>query len=206
MGMRLVTSASLQSMPSLLCAVSIITTRMSFDCPLSMDTCLLSTPCFNFRASCNQPISQTLVTRQASSSIISSRRKLWPAFAELQCTASSSHSCDSDQNLLFNILNLAHFIRPRISEYAQTPQDKVDYHVFPSGTWVIKAFTANDFVFYDRNGHVLKKIDNSSLILAASYRSPGASRRTVQTTRRSNSPQIQRTLQYAPSGEHYKWS
>jgi hypothetical protein len=40
-------------------------------------------------------------------------------FAELQCAASSSHSCNSDRNLLFNILTLAHFIGPRISEYAQ---------------------------------------------------------------------------------------
>ncbi len=89
-------------------------------------------------------------------------------FAELQCTASSSHLCNSDQNLLFNILTLALFIRPRVSEYAQTTQDKVDYHIYPSGTRVIKAFTANDFVFYYKNGHVLKKIDDSSLILAAS--------------------------------------
>ena len=89
-------------------------------------------------------------------------------FAELQCTASSSHSCYSDQNLLFDILILAHFIGPRVSEYAHTTQDKVDYHVYPSGTRVIKAFTANDFVFYDKNGHVLKKNDDSSLILAVS--------------------------------------
>jgi hypothetical protein len=89
-------------------------------------------------------------------------------FAELQQAASSSHSCNSDQNLLFNILTLARFIGPRVSEYAQTTQDKVDYHVYPSGTWVIKAFTANDFVFYDKNGHVLTKIDNSSLNFAAS--------------------------------------
>ncbi len=88
-------------------------------------------------------------------------------FAELQRTASSSHSCNSDQNLLFDILTLARFIRPRISEYAQTTQDKVDYHVYPSGTCVIKAFTANDFVFYNKNGHVFTKIDNSSLHLAA---------------------------------------
>jgi hypothetical protein len=89
-------------------------------------------------------------------------------FAELQCTTSSSYSCNSDQNLLFDILTLARFIGPSISEYSQTTQDKVDYHIYPSGTCVIKAFTANDFVFHDKNGHVLKKIDNSSLILAAS--------------------------------------
>jgi hypothetical protein len=89
-------------------------------------------------------------------------------FAELQQAASSSHSCDSDQNLLFDILILAHFIGPHVSEYAQTTQDKVDYHVYPSGTRVIKAFTANNFVFYNKNGHIITKIDNSSLDFAAS--------------------------------------
>ncbi len=89
-------------------------------------------------------------------------------FAGLQRAASSSHSCDADWDLLFDILTLACFIGPRVSEYAQTTQDKVDYHVYPSGTRVIKAFTANDFVFYNKNGHVLKKIDYSSLISAVS--------------------------------------
>jgi hypothetical protein len=82
-------------------------------------------------------------------------------FAELQQAASSSHSCNSDRNLLFDILTLARFIRPRVSEYAQTTQDKVDYHVYPSGTCVIKVFTANDFVFYDKNGYILTKIVES---------------------------------------------
>jgi hypothetical protein len=99
-------------------------------------------------------------------------------FAELQRTASSSHSWDFDQNLLFDILTLARFIGPQVNEYAQTTQDKVDYHVYPSGTCVIKAFTANDFVFYNKTAS------------PRPYRSPGASRRTVNTARRSNSLQI----------------
>jgi hypothetical protein len=41
-------------------------------------------------------------------------------FAELQQAASSSHSCNSDQNILFDILTLACFIGPCVSEYAQT--------------------------------------------------------------------------------------
>jgi hypothetical protein len=76
-------------------------------------------------------------------------------FAELQRAASSSHSCNSDQNLLFDILTLVRFIGPRVSEYAQTTQDKVDYHVYPSGTCVIKAFTANEIVFYDKKSHII---------------------------------------------------
>jgi hypothetical protein len=63
---------------------------------------------------------------------------------------------------------LSHFIGPRISEYAQTTQDKVDYHVYPSGSRVTKAFTANDFIFYDKSGHILKKIDESTLNTATS--------------------------------------
>ncbi len=78
-------------------------------------------------------------------------------FAELQQAASSSHSHDSDRNLRFDMLTLSRFIGPRVSKYAQTTQVKVDYHVYPSGTCIIKAFTANDFVFYDKSGHILKK-------------------------------------------------
>jgi hypothetical protein len=89
-------------------------------------------------------------------------------FPKLQRAASSSHSHDSDRNLLFDMPTLSRFIGPCISEYAQTTQDKVDYRVYPSGTCVIKAFTANDFVFYDKSGHVLKKIDGSTLDLATS--------------------------------------
>ncbi len=81
-------------------------------------------------------------------------------FAELQRAALSSHSYNSNQNLLFDILTLARFIRPPVSEYAQTTQDKVDYHVYPSGTRIIKAFSDNDFAFYDKNSHVLTNIDD----------------------------------------------
>jgi hypothetical protein len=63
---------------------------------------------------------------------------------------------------------LSHFIGPDVSEYAQTTQDKVDYHVYPSGTRIIKAFTANDFIFYDESDHVLKKINDSTLDTATS--------------------------------------
>jgi hypothetical protein len=78
-------------------------------------------------------------------------------FAELQQAALSSHSCDSDRNLLFDILTLACLIGPCVTEYAQTTQDKVNYHVYSSGTHVIKAFTANDFVFYNKTATCSQK-------------------------------------------------
>ncbi len=124
-------------------------------------------------------------------------------FAELQRAASSSHLHDSDQNLLFDMLALFHFIGPCISKYAQNTQDKVDYHVYPSGTRIIKAFTANDFIFYNKSGHVLKKIDYSTLDLATSVQITW--RIPVKTVRRSSSPRIQKTLQYALYGEHCEW-
>ena len=52
---------------------------------------------------------------------------------------------------------------PRMCEYAQTSSKKADYHIYPSGKKVIKAFTANDFVFFDKSGHTLQLINNSSL-------------------------------------------
>jgi hypothetical protein len=89
-------------------------------------------------------------------------------FAELQRATFLSRSHDSDQNLLFDMLTLSRFTGPCVSKYAQTTQDKVDYHVYPSETCVIKAFTANDFVFYNKSGHILKKVENSTLDLATS--------------------------------------
>jgi hypothetical protein len=71
-------------------------------------------------------------------------------FAEIQRAVRLSHLIDSNRSLLFDILTLACFIVPRVSEYAQTTHVKVDYHhVYPYGTQVIKAFTALFFIFYD---------------------------------------------------------
>ena len=47
-----------------------------------------------------------------------------------------------------------------MSEYAQTSSNKLDYHTYPSGNKVIKAFTADDF-FFEEAGNTLKLRDNS---------------------------------------------
>ena len=77
--------------------------------------------------------------------------------------ASSSRLMDSEQNLIFNMTCLGRFICPPVSEYAQTSTKKVDYHTYPSGNKVIKAFTADNFVFFDEAGDTLKLCDNSCL-------------------------------------------
>jgi len=62
---------------------------------------------------------------------------------------------------LFNITCLGHFIGPRLSEYAQTSPNKLDYHTYPSENKVIKAFTANNFVFYNKLGNTIDLLDNA---------------------------------------------
>jgi hypothetical protein len=49
-----------------------------------------------------------------------------------------------------------------LSEYAQTTQDKVDYHTYPSGKTVTKAFVASNLIFYDGKKHIVKILDEDS--------------------------------------------
>ncbi len=58
---------------------------------------------------------------------------------------------------------LGRYIRPRLSIYAQTTQDKVDCHTYSSGKTVIKAFIANDFTFYNEEKRVVKDLNEDSL-------------------------------------------
>ena len=83
--------------------------------------------------------------------------------AKLATMALSSPLMDSKKNLVFNMTCLGCFIGPRVSEYAQTSSKKVDRHKYPSGKKVIKAFTANNFVFFDKLRHTLELRDNSCL-------------------------------------------
>jgi hypothetical protein len=84
-------------------------------------------------------------------------------FAELRRSAMVSKNNDSINNLLFNFVALGHYTGPRLSEYARTTQDKVDYHTYHSGTKVLKAFIANNFIFYDDRKHIVKNLNAGSL-------------------------------------------
>jgi hypothetical protein len=70
---------------------------------------------------------------------------------------------DSKKNLMFNVTFLGRFIGPPVSEYAQASSKKVDYHKYPVGKKVIKAFTANNFIFFDKAGNKIEFLDNSCL-------------------------------------------
>ncbi len=83
-------------------------------------------------------------------------------FAKLQRKATASHSFDSDCNYLFDMVCIGRFIGPLVSEYAQTSPSTVDYHIYPSGKKLIKAFMANDFVFYNKLGNLIILLGDES--------------------------------------------
>jgi hypothetical protein len=83
-------------------------------------------------------------------------------FAEFRQTAIASKCKDSVSDLLFDVVAIGRYIGPCLSKYAQTTKHKVDHHTYPSGM-VIKAFIANEFIFYDEKKHVVKDLNNYSL-------------------------------------------
>jgi hypothetical protein len=70
---------------------------------------------------------------------------------------------DSVSDLLFDVVALGCYIGPCLREYAQTTQDKINHHTYPSGKMVIKAFIANDFIFYNEKKRVVKDLNKDSL-------------------------------------------
>ncbi len=84
-------------------------------------------------------------------------------FAKLHQMAIASKCENSVSDLLFDVVALGRYIGPRLSKYVQTTQDKVNHHTLTSGKTVIKAFIANDFIFYDEKKRVVKNLNNDSL-------------------------------------------
>ncbi len=77
---------------------------------------------------------------------------------------------DSANALLHDVVILSHYISPRLSEYAQKNQKKVDVHTYPSGTTVTKAFIANDFIFFDAKKHIIDDLSAESIASAAAVK------------------------------------
>jgi hypothetical protein len=84
-------------------------------------------------------------------------------FAKLLQKLNVSCSPDSEQRTLFDLVALGCCIGPRVSKYAQTMDKNMDYHVYPSGKEVIKAFTANNFRFFDKNSQVITELSDASI-------------------------------------------
>ncbi len=77
--------------------------------------------------------------------------------------AIASKCKDSVRDLLFDVVALGCYIKPCLSKYTQTTQDKVDHHTYPSGKTVIKAFIANNFIFYNEKKHIVMDLNEDSL-------------------------------------------
>ena len=84
-------------------------------------------------------------------------------YAEMLQRSNVSRSPDSEQRTVFNVTTMGCYLGPRVSEYAQTTDKTVDYHVYPSGKQVIKAFIANDFQFINMNGQVIAELSDDSI-------------------------------------------
>jgi len=61
------------------------------------------------------------------------------------------------------LTTIGRYLGPCVSKCAQTTDTKVDYHVYPSGRKVIKAFIANDFQFINVTGQVITELSDASI-------------------------------------------
>jgi hypothetical protein len=84
-------------------------------------------------------------------------------FAKLHRVAHASKCNDAVNMLLRDVVTLGCYIGPRLSEYAQKNQKTVDVHTYLLGTTVIKAFTANDFFFYDAKKRIIEDLGPESI-------------------------------------------
>jgi hypothetical protein len=84
-------------------------------------------------------------------------------FAELLCKSNVSCSLDPEERTLFDLVVLGCYIGPCVSKYMQTTGKNVDYHVYPSGKKVIKAFTANNFCFFNKNSQAITELSDDSI-------------------------------------------
>jgi hypothetical protein len=84
-------------------------------------------------------------------------------YTEMLRRSNASRSFDSEHHTLFDATTIGRYLGPRVSEFAQTTDKTVDYHVYPSGRQVIKAFIANDFQFIDVTGQVITGLNDTSI-------------------------------------------
>lgn len=91
-------------------------------------------------------------------------------FVELKKLADESESPNSAESVVFNTTSLGRYTGARAGEYAQKTQTVVEEHKYPSGKKVTKAFLADDFVFYDRQGRRMTVLTRSDLERVGSMR------------------------------------
>eukprot|EP00985_Skeletonema_marinoi_P012069 scaffold5758_cov69-Skeletonema_marinoi.AAC.4 len=100
----------------------------------------------------NNEGAQLILNLAAQETIANQREPLTnPIMAKLLEMARDSHP-NSAIRAVANVAAICRYLGCRVSEYAQKTQTKIDYHVYPSGLRVIKAFLLTDWVFFDEKG------------------------------------------------------
>lgn len=70
---------------------------------------------------------------------------------------------NSAESLFMNLLCLARYIGPRVSEYGCETQQKITYHTWPaSGETVVRPWILSDFRFFAKNGDVINLAGRTS--------------------------------------------
>jgi hypothetical protein len=105
-------------------------------------------------------------------------------YAEMLWKSNASLSLDSEHRTLFDATTIGRYLGPRVSECAQTTDKTVDYHVYPSGRQVIKAFFANDFQFIDENGQVITELSDASIDVVDRFVLLGVFKKNARIIRR----------------------
>ena len=126
-------------------------------------------------------------------------------FAKLLQKLNLSCSPDSEQRTLFNLVALGCYIGPRVSKYAQTTDKNVDFHVYPFEKQVIKAFTANDFQFFDKNSQVITELSDTSIKVIDRVRITWRIQKNHQNNQRVTLCLTRPIQQFAPFLPHYVW-
>ena len=71
-------------------------------------------------------------------------------FAEMLKTSEVSDFL-SAQCSIADLAILGRYLGPRLAEYGQKSQKRPEYHIYPSGKAVLKAWSQDDIIFYDKN-------------------------------------------------------
>ena len=126
-------------------------------------------------------------------------------YAEMLRRLNISCSPDLEQHTLFDVTTIGHYLGPRVSECAQTTDKNVDYHVYPSGKQVIKAFIANVFQIIDVNGQVITGLSDASIEHVDGVRITWHIQKNCQNNQKITLPCDKPIQRFAPFSPHYVW-
>ena len=116
------------------------------------------------------PVTVILSNLEREEDVARQRAPLTPEmYAELLAMARQPGASE-EIKLLARWATLAKILGPRPCEWCQKTQSKVEYHEYPSGKKVVKAFTRLDFEFFDRHGNKITTFTDETRLIVAKVR------------------------------------